>query len=213
MTGSILLARLPPAQKEHLVCRISHSIVLVWMVREEERVHDPCKAMGKGKELESNFLTGDQEQSMNKLNCKVVEPPVQRPVSSVASQAMLGSEEAGLCILGCQGSKDEPRRAGVISTISPEAVQCLRAGAGWGAPGCRGRDCRAGDERGWGCIMCCCSEQASGDTKEWETLPAQVTHFLPPHRAGWLLRSRQGDKRSARNPHPSGSGTGIEELL
>lgn len=61
-------------------------------------------------------------------------------------------------------------------------------------------------------VQCCCSEQASQEMKEWETLPAPVTHLLPPHRPGWLLRSRQGDQSSARNPHPSDSGIGIEEL-
>lgn len=62
MSGNILLSWLPPAQKEHLVCRISHSIVLVCMVREEKTVCYSCKAVGKGKGLESNFLTGDQGQ-------------------------------------------------------------------------------------------------------------------------------------------------------
>lgn len=36
-----------------------------------------------------------------------------------------------------------------FSIISPKDVQHLRAGAGWGAPGCKGCDCRAGSERGW----------------------------------------------------------------
>lgn len=75
------------------------------MVREEKRVCDSCKAVGKGKGLESSFLTGHQEQSMNELNHNV-EQPVQCPASPVASQAMLGSEEAGFCMLGCQGNKD-----------------------------------------------------------------------------------------------------------
>lgn len=61
-------------------------------------------------------------------------------------------------------------------------------------------------------MLCCCSEQASQEAKEWGTRPAPVTYFLPPHRPGWLLRSRQGDQSSARNPHPGDSGTGIEEL-
>lgn len=74
---------------------------------------------------------------MNELNHNVAEQPVQCPASPVASQAMLGSEEAGLCILGCQGNKDEAGWAGVVSTISPQDVQCVRAGAGWELQGAK----------------------------------------------------------------------------
>lgn len=214
MIGSILLAWLLPAQKEHRVCRISHSIVLVWMVKEEKRTRDSCKAMRKEKGLESSFLTRAQEQGMDMLNHNVVEQPVQYPASPVASQAMLGSEEAGLCTLGCQGNKDE-------------------TWWNWGHQYCPSRRCSASQGRSWlgssrvaaglgvrgagtnpplHIVQCCCSEQASQEMKEWETLPAPVTHLLPPHRPGWLLRSRQGDQSSARNPHPSDSGIGIEEL-
>lgn len=86
---------------------------------------------------------------MKELIHNVVEQPVQCPASPVASRAMLESEEAELCVLGSPGNKDETSWAGVISTISPEDAQCLRTGAGWGAPGCKGHDCRAGGERGW----------------------------------------------------------------
>lgn len=44
---------------------------------------------------------------MNELNHDVIEQPVRCPANPVASQAMLGSEKAGLCMLGCQGVKDE----------------------------------------------------------------------------------------------------------
>lgn len=40
---------------------------------------------------------------MNELNHGVTEQPVRCP----ASQAMLGSEKAGLCMLDCQEIKDE----------------------------------------------------------------------------------------------------------
>lgn len=91
----------------------------------------------------------------------------------------------------------------------------MSQGRSWlGAPGCKGCDCRAGDESNPSLhiMQCCCSEQASQETKKWETLLPPVTHFLPPHRLGWLLRSRQGDQRSARNPYPTDSLIGIEEL-
>lgn len=74
---------------------------------------------------------------MNELNHNVAEQPVQCPASPVASRAMLGSEEAGLCILGCQGNKDEAGWAGVVSAISPGDVQCVRAGAGWELQGAK----------------------------------------------------------------------------
>lgn len=91
-----------------------------------------AKKWGKerGTWLESDFLREDKQQATNQPSCDGAVQPVRLPASLVAPQTMVGSVQAGLCLLGCQGRRMKPGESGVSSPVPPEDAQHPGVGAG-----------------------------------------------------------------------------------